>query len=131
MKITLTITALLAISVFGSAYALESDNSYFLDDSEFISILIDVDSNGNVSFDEVFITPEGDVGAFIMDSSTVKSVRISSDDSYGRIFGQTTDGDYVLVIFEINGEDVKLKAKIWTENGPTRVISNGEVISLF
>ena len=131
MKITLTITALLTISIFGSAYALESDNSYFLDDSEFISILIDVDSNGNVSFDEVFVTPEGDVGVFVMDSSTVKSVRISSDHSYGQIFGQTTDGDYALVIFEINEEDVTLKAKIWTENGPTRVISNGEILSLF
>lgn len=127
----LTITALLAVSIFGSVYALESGNTYLLDDSEFISILIDVDSNGNASLEEVFITPESDQGVFVMDAGTTNSIRISNDHSYGRIFGQTIDGDYALVIFEIDGEDVKLKAKIWTDNGKERIISNGEVIPIF
>ena len=131
MKLMLTITALLAVSIFGSVYALESGNTYLLDDSEFISILIDVDSNGNASLEEVFITPESDQGVFVMDAGTTNSIRISNDHSYGRIFGQTIDGDYALVIFEIDGEDVKLKAKIWTDNGKERIISNGEVIPIF
>ena len=131
MKIALTITALLAITVFGSAYALESGNTYFLDDSEFISILIDVDSNGNASFEEVFITPEGDLGAFVMDASTVKISRISSDHSTGKIIGQTTEGDWVLLRYQIDGDNVELKARVWTDSGKISVISNGEIISLF
>ena len=51
-KLALLILPLVAFIGLPQAFALESDNSYFLDDSEFISILIDVDSNGNLLVDE-------------------------------------------------------------------------------
>ena len=102
-----------------------------MDDSEFISILIDVDSSGVTTFEEVFITPEGDTGDFVMDADSAKIVRVSSDQSHGLIFGKTFSGNTALVIFDIDGDEVKLMAKVWTDNGVERIVSNGEVISLF
>ena len=49
-KLTLMMLPLVALFVVPQAFALESGNTYFLDDSEFISILIDVDSSGVATF---------------------------------------------------------------------------------
>ena len=130
-KLTLMMLPLVAVFMIPSAFALESGNTYFLDDSEFVSILIDVDSSGVATFEEVFITPEGDVGEFVMDTDSAKIVRISDDNSHGLIFGKTFSGNTALVIFDIEGDEVKLMAKVWTDNGKERIVSNGEVISLF
>lgn len=129
MNVLFSIMIFAGLSTIGSAYALES-GTYFLDDSEYVSILLEVDSQGNAIFEEVFITTD-DASEFIMDANTANSVRISDDHSHGKIFGKTLDGDYALIIFEIDGDDVELKAKVWADSGKERIISNGEVISLF
>lgn len=130
-KLTLLVLPLVALVGIPQVFALDSNNTYFLDDSEFISILIEVDSNGQALFEEVFITPEGGDKEFIMDSNSAMVVRITNDHSNGMIFGQTLDGDYTLVRFQTDGNDVHLVAKVWTDNGVERIITDGEVISLF
>jgi hypothetical protein len=124
------IPALLAISLVPAAMAFEANDTVFLDDSEYVSILIETDSNGNASFVELFITPDsGD--QYFMDETSADRVRIADDHSHGTIYGTTDTGDRAYVIFEVDGEDVKLKAKIWTSNGVERMVSNGEIFSLF
>ena len=129
MKVLFGLTALIAVSLFGSAYALES-GTYFLDDSEFVSILLEIDNSGNPVFEEVFITTES-TNEYIMNSNTAQVVRISEDHSYGKIFGKTLDGHYALVLYQIEGDEVILKAKVWTSPGSEKVVSNGEIFSLF
>lgn len=129
MKLTMIIP-FLVLAFIPSSFALETDNSYLLDDNEFVSILLDIDSSGNASFTDVFITSEsGD--QFVLNVDSARIVRISDDFSFGKIFGQTESGEFAYITYQINGDNVELKAKVWTDTGKERIVSNGEIIPLF
>lgn len=131
MKSIFTVIALLSVSLLGSAHALESGEDYFLDDNEQISLLISVDDSGKAMIEEAFLNNQLGDKEYILSIQNAKVNQVTDDHSYGKMFGLTTDGDYALVIFHINGDDVELKAKIWTDGGVERIISNGEVTPLF
>jgi len=124
-----TLFALMAL--IPMAHALESDNVYLLDDSESVSIVISVDTEGNALFEEVFVTVDPGVEEYVMDVNTVQIQRISDDETYGKFFGKTLNGHSIIVIYSIDGERVKLMSKIWTDNGVQRIVSSGEIIKFF
>ena len=132
MKTILAITALIAVTFTGAAFALESESAYLLDDSESISILIDVDANGVATFGDAFITPEGGIEEFVLATDSVTISRISDDHNTGLFYGKTVDGESVVVRYWITGEDtVQLAAKVWTDTGKEKIVSDGEIIPLF
>jgi hypothetical protein len=137
MKLELTIITAVTVTLLatlgtGNVQALESDNSYLLDDSEFVSIIVSTDTDGSITFDEVFITPEGGDTEFFMDAGTVIHERLSSDHSTGLVFGKTTTDESLLLKWTIDeNENVKIAAKVWTEPENIRIVTNGEVLSLF
>jgi len=130
-KILGIVALVMAIAFVPLSYALESDGVYLLDDSERISIVIDVNSQGIASFEEVFVTVEPGIEEYVMDWNTVKIQRISDDEIHGKFFGKTLDGHSIIVIYHIDEDRVKLMAKIWTDTGVKRIVTSGEVISMF
>lgn len=130
-QLTLALLPLVAIIILPQVFALEPNESYFLDDNESISILVEVDSNGMASITEIFVNDENG-STHVIDMDNAKFAKVTSDHSFGKVFGKTFDGDYALVIFKIDDNDqVSLKAKIWADDGAFKIITNGEIISLF
>lgn len=122
----MAITVMLAPS---TVLGFEKDTTYFLDDSESISITIDVNSKGVASFEEVFVnSPDGEL--YIMNKDTITHERISQDHSYGKFFGKTSNNESVFVIYKIVGNDVELLAKVWAIDEKIRISTLGEITVL-
>ena len=116
MKILLAVFAIIFIGST-AAYALESDQDYFVE-SENITLLLNVDQDGNTQIIDVFINIENN--EYLFDSQQKSIERIESNGDKGRIYGNLeSDGKFYL-IYDIPEE--KIFVKIWVDDQKIRLV---------
>ena len=116
MKILLAIFTIIFIGST-TAYALESDQDYFVE-SENITFLLNVDQDGNTQVIDVFINVDNN--EYIFDPQQKSIERIESNGDKGRIYGNLeSDGKFYL-IYDIPEE--KIFVKIWVDGQKIRIV---------
>ncbi len=116
MKILLAVFAIIFIGST-TAYALESDQDYFVE-SENITLLLNVDQDGNTQIIDIFINVENN--EYIFDPQQKSIERIESNGDKGRIYGNLeSDGKFYL-IYDIPNE--KIFVKIWIDGQKIRLV---------
>ena len=122
---SLLVVAVGAITV-SSAYALDLNTTYFVD-SQNVFFIVDVDSAGKATL--------SDAGCSISNEwqylEEIKVWRTTEQGDNGRVFGKTTEGNYLYGIYSIDGDKADLFCKVWHDGIKTRVVEKGTVEPLF
>ena len=110
------------------AFALESDTEYFIS-SDSVYLIFQVGAanentlaDGGITINDVL---------YEIDIDQVKTWRVTNDGDYGRIFGQTIDGDNYYLIYDMKGNEGKVLLKIWQDENTTRLIEDADIDRLF
>jgi hypothetical protein len=116
------ISAAFAISLVFIGVAEQAHADSWVIDTDKIIVLVTVDSQGKVQFEEAFID-----GNHAISRENLKVDRPS--ETGGRIFGTTDAGYNIYMIYDLENNTVK--AKIWTELGTERIILKGDSFRVF
>jgi hypothetical protein len=110
------------------AYALETNNNYFVESKETF-MMIEIDSSGKTTLQQggMVINNQWEY----WDAESLKKSQTQKNGDIGRFFGKTSNGNLFYGMYDIVGNIAQIKIKIMHDGIKSVIIENASITEIF